>query len=183
MVSQRQINTELPTPKLDLDEFNALTDLLYEAVKGNQALCARLLGVNVKTWKRWEKTPPDWPWWNLVLRTIIKEVLAHLQGKRGITKHHRNRTLEALSRIPRAEVFMDEVDKLAYNYTAAEAHLRRMLREKGMFWDKLRLPANSGGYTQKTLRLAAKKLGVVKTQEGYGEHKRSYWRLPDQDDD
>lgn len=184
MLNNRNIKADIPTPKLDTKEFEALTDLLYEALKGNQSQCARMLGINIRTWKRWEKEPPTWPWWNLVLRNVIREILAHLrQRSGGITRKHLNRIRDSLSMIPEGETLAEQAEMLAYDYTGAQAHLRRLLSRKGMYWDEIRLAANTGGYTQKTLRVAAKQLKIIKTQEGFGENKRSYWRLPDQDDD
>lgn len=183
MTRRTQIRINMPTPILNKKEFEALTDLLYELLKGNQMGCARVLGINVRTWKKWEKEPPEWPWWNLVLRSVIIELLANMKEMGGITKHHRNRILEGLTRIKRSDTLIEEAERLSYEYRGAEAHLRRLLRDKGMFIDKIRLAGNSGGYTEKALRVAARRLGIVKTQEGYGENKRSYWRLPTEDDE
>lgn len=183
MTRRTQIRANVPTPTLNKEEFEALTDLLYEAVKGNRALISRLLGIDKRTWDKWLETPPLWPWWNLILRHVIVEVLAHLRNKKGITAKHRNRVLEALSRIPKSDELIDVAELAAYEYIGAEAHLRRLLTPRGKWWSDIRLAANSNGYTQKTLRIAAKKLGVIKTQEGFGKDKDSYWRLPDQDDD
>lgn len=183
MPRKTQIRVNIKTATLNVEEFNALTDLLYELLKGNQAACARALGISRPTWKRWEKEPPQWPWWNLVLRNVITELLAHLNGRGGITNHHRNRIRDSLSKISKSETLIEEAERLSYEYTGAEAHLRRLLSRKGMWWSDIKLAANSGGYTKRTLRVAAAKLRVIKTQEGYGSDKDSYWRLPDQDDD
>lgn len=183
MPKRIQIKVSAPTTTLDEKEFYALTDLLYEALKGNQAGCAAALGINVKTWRKWEQTPPEWPWWNLVLRHIIIEVLSQLQSRGGVTRHHRNRILESLSRIKRSDTLIQEAERLSFEYTGSEAHLRKLLSRKGMYWDQIKLPANNGGYTEKTLRVAAKKLGIIKKQKGFGDTKRSYWRLPNEEDE
>ena len=180
---RRQTKVRAREHKLDTEEFNSLTDLLFELFKENHSACARVLGISRMTWKKWEQEPPTWPWWNLVLRHIIKQYLAPLAARRGLTKKHRQRILDRFNEIPNGSEMLDEIDDLAYDLAGAAAHLKRLLLRKGMFWDEIRLPANCGGYTPKTLRRAAKDIGVVKSQEGYGEGKRSYWRLPDQDDD
>lgn len=180
---RRQTKVKAYTPKLDVEEFQALTDLLFETLKESNAACARILGISRVTWKRWEKEPPTWPWWNLVLRHIIKTYLTTLRTKGGLTRKHRQRIMDALSRIPQQEAFEAEIDTLAYQLTGAEFHLRQVLLKGGRWWDEIRLPANNGGYNEKTLLRAARRLMVVKTQEGFGKRKRSYWRLPDQDDD
>jgi hypothetical protein len=169
-------------PTLDIDEFHALTDVLFELVKENHSKCARLLGISRSTWKKWERTPPGWPWWNLVLRAIIKHYISGLHARRGFTAKHRRTVMDLMQRIPQAEEFANEIDQLAYNVDGAAHHIRLTLGGKGMFFDELKTAGNSGGYSPSTLRRAGRMIGVVKTQEGYGEDKRSYWRLPSEDD-
>jgi hypothetical protein len=180
---RRQTKIQAFNPKLDIEEFNHLTDLLFEMFKENHAACARALGISRITWKRWEKEPPTWPFWNIVIRHVIKSYLPQLAARRGLTEKHRARIILQLSALRDADELGEEIGTLAYQLSGAEAHLRQLLSRKGMFWHEIRAAANCGGYTSKTLRKAARNLGVVKTQEGYGEEKRSYWRLPDQDDD
>lgn len=180
---RRQIKVSQFRPKLEVDEFNKLTDLLFECLKEKHAACARLLGISRITWRSWESDPPRWPWWNLVIRHAIKEYLAGVEAKRGLTKTHRRRILERLAQIEQNDEFLDDIALLAQNLSGAELHIRAALGGKGMFWDELRLAANCGGYTERTLRKAARTMGVIKTQEGYGENKRSYWRLPTEYDD
>jgi hypothetical protein len=170
-------------PKLDAEEFNALTDVLFELVKENHSKCSRLLGISRSTWKKWEKQPPTWPWWNLVLRAIIKHYITGLHARRGFTAKHRKSVMDLMSRIPQSDEFLDEIASMAYDVHGASQYLRLTLGGKGMFWDELRKPANCGGYSPATLRKAAKMIGVVKRSEGFGEDKRSYWRLPNEDDD
>lgn len=169
--------------KLDIDEFNSLTDLLFELVKENHTQCAKLCGVSRKTWKKWETEPPDWPWWNLVLRAIIKHHITALRGRKGLTAQHRQRVMESLHRIPDSAAFIEEIDREAYRISGASAHLRRLLTPGGRWLSDILKPANSGGYTEQSLRRGARELGVVRKVEGYGKDKDSYWRLPDQDDD
>lgn len=178
-----QIRVNIPTPQLNPDEFYELTDLLYELLKGNQAGCARVLGINVRTWKSWETKPPAWPWWNLILRHVIVELMANLQSRGGITRKHANRIRETLSKIKKSDTLIEEAERLSYEYRGAEAHLRKLLSRKGMYWDQIKLAANCGGYTEKALRVAARKLGIVKRQKGFGDDKRSYWRLPNEEDE
>jgi len=167
---------------LDTDEFYALTDLLFETFKENNSACARSLGISRNTWKRWNTAPPTWPWWNLILRLVIKETLAGMTTKRGISRKHRNKILDAMSRIPDSSDMSVSIADLSYEYAGAEAHLRRLLTKGGMFKKDIMKAANAGGYSKKALELASKTLMIVKTQEGYGKKKKSFWRLPDQDD-
>jgi hypothetical protein len=181
--NRRQIKLPKFRPKLDVDEFNKLTDLVFEMMKEKHAACAKLLGISTVTWRKWERNPPRWPYWNLVLRHVIREYLGAMEARRGLTRAHRLRIRDRLAQIERAEELDEEITALAQNLSGAERHLRLTLGGKGMFWDELRLAANSGGYSPKTLRKAARALDVIKTQEGYGKHKRSYWRLPNEFDE
>lgn len=179
---RRQTKVQAFTPKLDVEEFNQLTDLLFEVFKENSAACARVLGISRITWKKWEKEPPTWPHWPVVIRFVIKSYLPALAARRGLTRQHQQRIVAQLALIKGGAELGDEIGTLAYELSGAEAHLRKLLRDKGMFWHQIRGPKYCGGYSSNTLRKAARALGIVKTQEGYGEDKRSYWRLPDQDD-
>lgn len=164
-------------PTLDLEEFTALRDLLYLLFKGSSRSCARALGISVNKWNRWEHTPPQWIYWNFVIRHVITDHLAYMD-KGGITASRRHKILTLLSKIPRHEEITEQVILTSETYRGATLHLRNLLLKKGMYWDEIRLPANCGGYQQKALRLAAKKLGIVQTSEGFGKNKRSFWRLP-----
>lgn len=181
--TRRQTKVPLLTAVLDIDEFNSLTDLLFELMKENHSKCARLLGISRHTWKKWETDPPTWPWWNLVLRVLIKQYITALRGRKGLTQSHRQRVMETLHKIPNSLEFMEEIDTEAYQLAASSDHLRRLLTPGGMWFDDIIKPANSGGFSEQTLRRAARSIGVVKTQEGFGKKKRMRWRLPDQDDD
>lgn len=182
--TRRNIKLNHTVPQLDIDEFNKLTDLLFEAAKENNAYCARLLGVSTITWKKWTNDPPTWPWWNLVLRQAIKHLIANLVAQRRMnTKKHKQRVIQALARIPQSDIMEDSIASLAYDIRGAELHLRNLLARRGMFADEIYKAGNAGGYTPRMLRTAAKKLGVVKQSEGFGEDKRSYWRLPTEEDD
>lgn len=180
---RRQIKVPKKSPKLEADEFNKLTDLLFEMMKEKHQACAKLLGISTLTWRKWERNPPRQWWWNLVLRAVIKEYLSAVQAKRGLTRQHRLRIRDRLAAIENHEQWAGEIAASASILSSSERHIRLTLGGKGMFFDELRLPANSGGYSDKTLRKAARTLGVVKTQEGYGKSKRSYWRMPTEYDD
>lgn len=180
---QRQYRIEKSTPQADLEETAALLDLLFEANKCNNAHCARLLGIHTRTWKKWSHTPPIEWYWPLVLREAIKHTLSSIIAQRRATgKKYQSDILARMNRIPRSTQFMEEIANMAYDIRGAELHLRQLLAKKGMYWSDIRLPANSGGYTQQTLRKAARALKLVMTQSGYGADKDSYWRLPTEEE-
>jgi hypothetical protein len=181
--ARRQIKLPKFDPKLDVDEFNQLTDILFELMKESGSRCARILGISRSTWRKWTTNPPRQWWWNVVLRTVIKHYITALHARRGLTGKHRRTVMDMLAKIPHSDEFMEELAAMAYDLEGATRFLRDTLAGKGMFWDELRKPANSGGYTQQTLRKAARMIGVVKRSEGFGDEKRSYWRLPNEDDD
>lgn len=172
---------------LDTEEFQKLADLLFEATgSNNNAYCARLLGVSTVTWKGWLKKPPKWVWWNEVLRLVIKEVLANLivtNNHKTKTRKHKQRIQDALNALPRSQELLEQVHDMANNYTSSQRHLRKLLSKGGMFWHDIRLQKNSGGFTEKTLRVAARKLDVVQTSTGFGAEKTSFWRLPTVEDE
>jgi hypothetical protein len=180
--TRRQTKIDLMVPELDVDEFNKLTDVLFELLKENHSKCARILGISRSTWKKWERHPPRQWWWTLVLRAVIKSYITGLRARRGLTGKHRRTVMELLRRVPQGDEFMADIEAQAYNIEGAARYLRDTLGGRGMFWDQLRKSANNGGYTEQTLRSAARMIGVVKRTEGFGEDKRSYWRLPNEDD-
>lgn len=168
---------------LDQDEFNKLTDLLYEAYKGNTARVTRALGINRRTWNNWTHNPPTWPHWNKVIRGLIIDVISSLSSRRGIIGNHKDFILKRLSKIKDSHELGEDIERYSYELSQAEDHLRAILMRKGMFWDEIRLPAHCGGHSIRALQRGAQSLHIVKTQEGYGDEKRSYWRLPNADDD
>jgi len=97
--TRRQTKIDELVPQLDVDEFNQLTDVLFELLKENHSKCARVLGISRLTWKKWERNPPRQWWWTVVLRTVIKSYITGLRARRGLTGKHRARVMEALSSI------------------------------------------------------------------------------------
>lgn len=180
---QLKITYNKPQP-LDQKEFAALADILYEAFKGNNTACATVLGVSVITWKGWLHTPPKWPYWNIILRLVLKDVLTSLAARKGSqTKKHKDRLTSALRQLPHNDPLPNMILETGYDYAASVQHLRQLLIRKGMFKDQIFTTANMGGFSKKSLENASRTLGVIKTQEGFGDHKRSWWRLPNEDDE
>lgn len=181
--TRRQTKIKFRKPKLDVDEFNALTDVLFEVFKENGSKCANVLDISRSTWTKWTTDPPRQWWWNLVLRSVIKSAITGLHSRRGFTAKHRRSVMDLLSKVPESEALLGEIEAETYNVDGAQHFIRLTLGGKGIYWDELRKPANCGGYSERTLRKAARMIGVVKKSEGFGEDKRSYWRLPNEDDD
>lgn len=177
-----------PTPKTtftpNTEETAALLDLLFEVTKCNNAQCARLLEISQKTWKKWIKSPPPEWYWPLVLRALIKNLLASIIAQRKHSgKKYQQQILRRLAKIPNNRDYEIEIGDMAYNIRGAEAHLRAKLQRGGMWWSDLQRAGHSGGYTKQSLRKAAAALRVVKTQEGFGADKDSFWRLPLEEED
>ncbi len=165
-------------PLLDRDEFVKLYRLLYAASNGNDSACARMCGITRPTWCRWQVHPPKMPHWPLVLRHIIIELLGTMKGRRGSkTNAIKTRITDQLAKIPTHKSIEDAVLSHYTQYSPAEDHLRRLLSIKGMYWDQIRKPAYAGGHTHRALHRAAKSLGIIKTVTGFGEDRRSFWRL------
>lgn len=177
-----KLNKDIPTA--DPKETEALIELLFVSTKENNAHCARLCCVSRKTWQKWAHTPPTEWYWPIVLRMAIKHTLAQMIATRRMTTaKFRRRILESLSQIPQHKDFEEDIANMAYDIRGSQRHLRDLLLRGGRWWGEIRLAANNGGYSEHTLRKAAKALGVVQTQEGYGSDKDSFWRLPNEDDD
>lgn len=180
----RQVKLTKKKISADLEETEALIELLFEASKCNNAHCARLLNISHRTWKKWTTTPPTEWYWPLVLRQAIKHTLASIvaQRKSSSLKFQRD-IMQRLARIPNNKDFEIEIADMAYTIRGAELHLRNKLQRGGMWWSDLQRPGHSGGYTKQSLRKAAAALHVVKTQEGFGRDKDSFWRLPLEEED
>jgi hypothetical protein len=120
----------------------------------------------------------------MVIRLAIKHTLSTIIAhRRATSKKFQRSILEALSHIPQNKDYEVDIADMAYEIRGAEQHLRDLLARRGMWWSAISTVANSGGYSKVTLRKAAKALGVVKSQEGYGAEKDSFWRLPGEDED
>lgn len=175
----RQIKVRVPKQELDQEEFKVLYEVLYDALKSNRKACAQALGIDVRVWKKWQKEPPTWKWWNHILRQCVLHTVSSIQARpSSATRNHLDGIRTRLSSLHRPDKFYEELDNLASSLYGATDHLRRLLLVKGMFKDEIFKAANAGGYSHKSLERASIALGIVKTQEGYGKHKRSYWRLP-----
>jgi hypothetical protein len=180
----RRIRFKHIQKELDLDLFEKLTDILYEAFKGNKSACARALGISTPTWIKWETHPPHWPYWNYVMRKVIVDVCSDITNRTSsATRKHRVAVITSLSKLPKDDPIREDVEYMGYDQSAAYVHLRQLLIKKGMFTDEIFTAANMGGFSKKTLIRQSYRLGVVKTLQGYGSAKRSYWRLPNEDDD
>lgn len=166
---------------LDLEEFSALTDLLFVALNQNNSACARICGVSRITWLRWRTKPPTWPYWNHILREIIKTVMANMRiQRRGHLDNHKANIQSLYQRIPQGWQLKDQIDEWTYQVSGAQDHLLRLLSNGGMYVDEIRHPVNAGGYSMSALRSAAKRLKIIKDTRGYGDDKRTKWKLPKQ---
>ncbi len=160
---------------LNIEDFTHLTDILFESLKCNNARCARALGISTQTWMKWNRTPPKWIHWNTILYLSIVETISSISNTRGYTKIHKDRIINAIGRYREYSKLSQSISEEMFQTTDAAVHLRTLLRAKGMFWDQIRLPRNSGGFSEHTLRRAAKSLNVTQDPQGYGEDKRSFW--------
>lgn len=172
------------TPQCNTEECFQLIDLLFQATKGNTAYCCRLLEISRPTWYKWIKEPPTAWYWPMVIRAAIKHVLSQVVAQRRMTSTKWRRSIkEALNAIPESKEWELEIAEMAYDAQGAERHLRDLLAARGKWWSDIQKTANSGGYSKVMLRRAAKNIGIIMKQEGYGADKDSYWRLPNEDDD
>ena len=181
---RRNLKSRKELPPHDIKETAALIELLFVACKENNAQCSRIMNISRKTWQSWNtKTPQGW-YYPMILRFAIKFTLSSMIAQRRTTSRKFQQTvLDKLSKIPNTSELEAEISNMAYEARGAQVHLRDLLSPRGRWWSQIQLPAHCGGYTKATLRIAAKQLGVVKRQEGFGPDKDSYWRLPNEDED
>jgi len=165
-------------PRLDVAEFELLYDLLWEAFNQMDSPVARALDISPVTWRRWKAKPPTWGYWNYVMIHVLRTRLMAMNVQRkGFTQKqfwYIKRQLGQLKGGADIEKYLVDETQKAHS---AEDHLRRLLAKKGMFWDEI-CRGKTGGHTQRALQRAAKRIGIVKKREGFGEDGRSYWRLP-----
>lgn len=167
--------------KLDQDLFDDLRIVLI-SLTGSETAAARHIGISAQTFKSWRTKPPRMRHWNLVLNEVIKDVLAKtIPPRKSSNKYEQYyRALDILRKHNRTPKHDYEVPT---KLPASTRHLARLLSREGMYWDEIRRPAHSGGFSQTSLRMAAEQLGVVKYQHGYGENKRSFWVWPETSDE
>lgn len=179
-MTKKTLDVEEFKPKLNIEEFKALYKLLLTASNDNDSACARMLTINVQTWRKWYSHPPTMAHWPLILRHVIIQLLGSMKGRRfSRTNIDWTRIHDQLAKIPHHDQI--ELAMLEHFRTtqSAEDHLRRLLMGKnGMFWDIIQKAANAGGHSPRALQRASRALGIIKTVQGFGEDRRSYWRLP-----
>ncbi len=171
------------TPELDIPEFTLLMEMMRQAFNRHDMHAAKAMGVSYKTWMKWYHSPPSWPYYNVVMIHIITARLRGLNiSRKGFTQDQYWYFRQALAKLKSGTQIQSDIEDAAVQAHGAEEHLRDLLAQRGMYWDQIRLPAHSGGYSPARLQRAAKAVGVIKTQEGFGTDKRSWWELPTRHD-
>lgn len=165
-------------PPLDQEEFRTLYNALY-AVFGSLRKAAQALDISYPTYLKWEHKPPTWPYYNMVMEQVLRAKLRGLKiDRRSFTSKQHYRYTQALGQLKQSTQILDELEGQVDHIKEASDYLRQKLIRKGIFFDELIKPAHSGGYSPRSLRRAARKLGVVMDTRGFGTDKRSYWKLP-----
>lgn len=158
--------------------FQTLWEVFYDLNRRKMSTCARKLGISPQTYNHWYTKPPRSHWWLFILRLCIQRELQAQVPRRAFTKRAElhNWAREQLKGIPtptQMAQFGDE-DNLE-PWPCSARHLARVLTQGPVYLSDLRKPAHSGGYNLKTLRTAAKLIGVTMQQVGYGDDKDSLW--------
>lgn len=167
-------------PLMDLEDFKFYYKSLY-TVFGSQRKAAHALDVSYSTYLKWEHNPPSWPYWPVVMEHVLRARLRGLRISRdeSYTSDKYWRITQQLLKHSQHQGLTDAIEDQALEVLGAADHLRRSLSTKGMYWDEINANNRTRGYySARALQKAAKKLGVIKTREGFGPDKRSYWRLP-----
>ena len=165
---------------LDEDLYFELFDILHDGIfRGNYNATARCLSVSRPTAMKMAHTAPRQHYWNGVLRQTIQELLQNMATSRH--KRIRERVLEVKSRLNRSSKAFALAEYIQWNEnnnSGAVLHLAKLIRRRPLgeiSTRELRLPANSGGYSMRTLRQAADILMLRKETRGFGEDKETWY--------
>lgn len=172
----------LSLPRLPIEDFEELYYLMY-VVFGSHRKASYALQVSYTTYRSWNKNPPDWPYYPLVMHALIKAKLKTFQFQRKSYTRQRQYELEQrLGQIKNLWQLTEPIELEHSAYTDADHWLRIHLTPNGMYWDRLKTPRYNGGHSHRTLQQSAKRIGVIKEVTGFGPSKRSFWRLPTLED-
>lgn len=178
MPRKKIIATEFRLPDTDVPEFELLYRALYAAF-GSQRKVAKAMGISYPTWCRYERVPPTWPYYNMVMEQVLRARLRGMKiDRRGFTSAQHYKLSQTLGKLHSFNDIMDQIEADTAKIHEAMDHLREKLSHRGMFLDELLSARHSGGFSGRQLRRAAAKLAVVKDVRGFGEDRRHYWKLP-----
>lgn len=168
-----------PEP-LDQELFQELLHILHHVCfNGNWAQTSRAVGVSRPTAMRWVNSPPTMPHWNVVLREVLKIVIADL--KLSPHRSHRKRARQAMQRLNTLPQVQATVEQMKDNDRAQDGAVKELLiylnetPGQSASTKTLRQQLN---YSTRTLRAAAKTLNLDIEVEGFGEEKTVYYSMP-----
>jgi hypothetical protein len=159
--------------------FHTLRATLHGLLGHSDHRCAEAMGVTAQTWRKWHTTPPKNPW---MTHSLYWCCYIHFHGYQGKYKSEKwEQRSQMAKRMQGLHKYFGEhipaIETISA-YTGSEKHLARLLCKRGMYWHDIKKPANAGGYSPRQLQIAAQRLGVVKTQKGFGEDNESWWEWP-----
>lgn len=159
--------------------FHQLRTILHGLLGKSDTACAKAMGISRQTWKSWYDNPPSNPWMTHSLYWCCYIHMHQYHGKKG-SKRWEQRARMARMMQEMHKYFEERIPAIEQiqAYDGCEKHLAQLLHKRGMYWHDIRKPANAGGYSPRMLQIAAKRLGVVMTQKGFGEDNESWWEWP-----
>lgn len=180
MPKVRKFGNYTPKP-LDPDLFQELLHILHRILfDGNWSATARALGVSKPTALRWVNNPPTAPWWNLVLRTIIRDLTR--QMRLSPHKKHTQRAGDAIKRLQQLPHVEIDVEDFEDPSDAARDILTTVNLAPGqeLTADQIR---QRTGRSKREIRTAAARLCLHRTTTGFGADKETYYSIPRGDEE
>jgi len=169
-------------PEINEEKFHQLFDILHEGCfEGNWTATSRALQVNQRTIRRWSKTAPKRYWEYVNLHSAVKEVHRWMAASKH--KKIRIKAEKVLGQLRRngLETIAEYMEWNTNSESEAIIHLISTLAHtphREMSTEELHKTANSGGFSKRTLRLAAEQVGITKETRGYGEDKITWYIIP-----
>ena len=164
-------------PPLDEDLFEELFHILHSVLlNSNWAATSRTLGVSRATAMKWVNSPPKNPWWNFVLRHVIRELTRQLRMSH--IKAHRKRARLALHRLQELPAVSGEPVEVDWDPDESVQEVLIALNEApGQTLTTAELKRITS-LTARQIRAAAIRLCLVREVEGFGEDKVAYYSIP-----
>lgn len=175
--------TNYRPPQMDEDQFHALFDILHDGCfEGNWTATSRALQISINTCKRWSREAPKRYWEFHNLHKTVREVHAYMAASKH--KKTRKRAEKVLGQLHRAglQTIAETIQANTHSDSEALIHLVSTIAwtpHREISTEELHLPANSGGFSKRTLRLAAEQIGLTKETKGYGPDKITWYSIPE----
>lgn len=168
---------------MDEDKFHTLFDILHDGCfEGNWRATSRALQISEKTARRWSTQAPKRSAELHILHKTLREVHAWMASSKH--KKIRKRAEKVLGQLHRHGLER-MAEYMEFNTQAEHEALLHLVSviahtpHREISTEELHKAANSGGFSKRTLRLAAEQIGLPKETRGYGEDKITWYMIPE----